>query len=280
MPIINEQLEIERSRDFFTDPNSYAPFDLDEYQRKILGCIDPRDQESTRLATLVQTPGGAIGTGLDLAIAETAINGDVVSIETGMVIDRNVRSSIKLGAHHNCKFVAGIPVVLDKMIEPDEFSEQTTRRWINYYNFNDELSFTLLNRVQDAAKRLREGRFEEDELLSWVERLDKGDNVVTMSGENTAKIYMVNHHSKVGLNRHKKHRETGIKVQGYHDSLGATISNLKSSTLDPERRRYALGAHIIKAAAVQSVIGDAETLYFEGIPTDSGLQVAEVERAA
>lgn len=277
MPLINNQLEVERSLEFFTDPQSYTAFDLDESQRRILGCIDPRDQEATKLLTLVQTAGGAVGTGLDYAIARTAATGHTTTIEQGIVADRNVRRSTKLGAHANCKFVAGIPVVLDEMVDPTDFTQNGVERWINYYEFGDDITTSVFRKVQDSARRLRERSYDEAALLDNVDRLYDTKNVVDMSGDNTAQIYVVNHHPHVGLNRQKKHREADIQVQGYHDSLGATIGDVLASRMTRKGRTYVLASLILKEAAVRTVIGDESTLHYEGRMTERGLQVVEAE---
>lgn len=285
MPIINEQLELERSQEFFTDPQSYTAFDLDESERRILGCIDPRDQVSDRLLTVVQTPGGGVGSGLDRSIARTAITGEAVTFQESVTVDRNVRPSFILSAHYDCKLAKSVPAVLDEMANPTPFTEFTAERWIDYYGLYRDITRPVLSKVQDAAKKLQEEKYkeyEEEELLNSVSRLYDAENLVTMAGENRARIYMVNHHPNVGLDRQKKHRgENPLKVQGYHDSLGATVDELRRfglSRRSHEQRKYVLGAHVLKAAAVRSVIGDAGTYYYEGYRTARGLRVVEAEK--
>lgn len=276
--MINEQYEIERSQQFFTDPSSFAAFDTDQRHRRIVGCIDPKDQDTNNLLTIVQTPGGAVGTGSDWALAETARSGEIVTVSQGIDAESKDLPFVKMGAHHICKFIGGITTVFGEMSDPSPFTEQGVQHLINRYSLQDVITPRLLVKVQDAAKKLQECEYKEEELLNKVNSLEPTKNVVTMSGKNTAQIYIWNHHPDRGLNRHKKHRETGIKVQGYHDSIGATIKNLAKSKATSEQRRYTLGAHILKAPATRSVIGDSQTIHYEVLPSESGLRVVEMDK--
>jgi hypothetical protein len=275
---IGNQLELDRSREFFMDPSSYGQFQLDQDLRRIIGCIEPRDQESDRLRTVVQTAGGAVGEGLDAALALTVVNGELTTIKEGIAADRNVRHTVKLCAHHDCRFIKGLASVLDEIADPSDFTADTVEKWTSFYELGDEVTPGMLKAVKDGAQQVREREYDEADLIEFVGTLYPTPNVATMKGENNARIYVVNHHPNAGLNRHKKHREVGLRVQGYHDSLGATISDQLMSRTAPELRYARLSAHLLRAAAVRTVIGGAheDTVYLEVQMTEHGAQIAEI----
>ncbi len=272
--------ELDRSLEFFENPSSYRPFDLTPDLQRILGCIDPRDQEGANLRVVVQTSGGAVGEAVDAAIALTVTGEETATIEQGMTQDHSVRHTTKLCAHHNCKFIHGINTVLGEMSAPSDFTMETYHRWVGYYRFGDRLTSRTLTQVTDASKRMNERNHDEQELVSHVSRLyPDQNNVGTMIGENNARIYVVNHHPLAGLDRNAKHRgDDPLKIQGYHDSLGATIMDQQMTHTRPDFLIPRLSAHILRAAAVRTVIGGQheDTIYLEAQMTTHGLQVAEV----
>ena len=274
------ELAFAQSIDFFQDPSSYTGFDLDRGLRRIIGCIDPRNQEGDVLKTVVQTAGGAAGEGVDNALGLIVAGREDVTIEMGLAADKSVRHTVKLCAHHGCKFMAGMDAVFSEMIEPSDFTQETYDRWVRYYEFGDVIGDTMVGRVQDAAKTLRERKATEAELIGFIDELYPDTaNIATMTGDNNARIYVVNHHPNAGLNRHKKHRVVGVDVQGYHDSLGATIADIQASRIPKDVRTPRLAAHMLKEAATRTVIGSGhdDTRYLEVQMSHTGAQIAEVE---
>ena len=132
--------------------------------------------------------------------------------------------------------------------------------------------------MQEGAAALAQDIHEESVLLEAVDRMYPSSNVVSMNGENRAGIYVVNHHPYVGLDRQKKHREENLEVQGYHDSLAASIGDLLMSRLKPEILHKRLSAHVLRSAAVRTLIGgdDGSTTYLEVQATEHGPQINEI----
>lgn len=277
---VANQEEFGRSLDFFMDPASYERFSMGRNLLRIIGCIDPRDQESTRLRTVVQTAGGAVGEALDVALALTVESGELTTLEQGLYAERSIRHAAKLCAHRECKFIGGLPTILGEMANPTDFTHESMDRWSIYYELGDMLTRGKQRKIQDAAKQQLEVVPREADILEVVDRLYSDEtNVANMSGKNRARIYVVNHHPNAGLNRHKKHRESGLTVQGYHDSLGATISDRMGSRVPASQRELQLSAHILRAAAVRTVIGTAhdDTHYLEVQMTSNGPSISEVK---
>lgn len=274
--------EMDRSVEYLTRPDSYAPFDLDGSQRLIIGCIDPRDQHGKAL-TVLQTGGGAAGEGMDSAIAHSIMEKRPVSLEEGLTLDVETRTDVKLAAHGICKFIAGMDSVKEEVANPTAFTEDTYDRYLLRYDLWDTITPPVTEAVQDATKELWEEPPQEAELLPRIDSLYPASvNVANMKGENRARIYVVNHHPNVGLDRHKKHRIHKPPVQAYHESLGATVANLKAMHSDPELLKYRLAAHLLRAAAVRTVIGTAneDTRYLEAEIGEGGIKVEETKIAA
>jgi hypothetical protein len=273
--------EVARSLDFFTDPNSYKPFSLEPNTlRRVLACIDPRDEHQVDpLPVAVQTSGGAIGEGVDSAVALTAVNGEPRTIQEGIDADLSVRHGLKLAAHQSCKFVGYLAVVLNEMASPSDFTLDTLGRYVSFYQFEDVVTPSALSSIQDGVRVVAEQDLDEHALVSHVDGLYPEHNVSTMVGDNHASIYVVNHHPHAGLDRTLKHREEGLSVQGYHDSLAATIADLELSRLDPEIRVARLIAQLLRATAVRTVIGSGhdDMIYLEVQMTEHGPQINEVD---
>lgn len=277
-------LEFERSRNFFTNPKSYVPFDLTRDRKRIVSCIDPRDEHRDSVKTTVQTAGGAVGEGVDAAITMSIMREEVTSIETGLASDRNLRKTTLPGAHHNCAFVGELPVILEEETDPSSFTLDALIRWANLYQVRDVID-TNLSRVKDAAA-LQQNLVQQRGTESLVEFVDElypdHPNVTEVIGENQARIYVVNHHPYVGLNRAALHREESLSVQGYHDSLRAVTDDLNNTLgLKPEVRGIRLTAAMLRSAAVRTILGGmhSDTEYYEVVVTDRGPQVEQQEAA-
>ena len=65
----SDSYEVARSFEVFTDPKSYKQFDLTKDHMRMVGCIDPRDEQDDDLKVIMQTAGGAVGKGHDAALA-------------------------------------------------------------------------------------------------------------------------------------------------------------------------------------------------------------------
>ena len=270
--------EVDRSMEFFMHPDSYEPFEIDRAARLVVGCIDPRDQHG-KLLTVVQTAGGGVGEGLDAAIAYTVTEGRPVGIRDALIIDRENRPAVKLCAHEECRLIQGLRDVQQEMAQPTAFTQESVDRWVDLYKIGDEVTPGILKSVQGVAEEMRHETYDEAELLSSVDELyPDSKNVAKMKGANQAGIYVVNHHPYVGLNRHRKHRERGLQVQGYHDSLGAGLANQLISHMNPDLRNTRLAAHLLRAAAVRTVIGGSNSnmRYLEAHMTTEGFKVEEV----
>lgn len=275
------QSEVARSIEFFTNPESYKPFELDAQQSRAIGCIDPRDQETERqLRVVVQTAGGAAGEGTDAAIA-FRVSGRMpnATIKDGLSEDLTVRHTARLCAHHACKFIGALPEVLEEMAEPSDFTEDAVRRWSKYYEVGELLGSDERKKVAEAARDMHKDAPSEADLLDHIDRLyPDASNVVNMRGENNAKLYVVNHHPFVGLDREQKHREERLEVHGYHDSLAASLSDLWLARLPSDVLRPRVISLILRAAAVRTLIGgvDGDTTFLEVQQTPNGPQVTEV----
>ncbi len=201
------------------------------------------------------------------------------SIEDGLLEDGTVRHVARLCAHHACKYIGSLPHVLEEMASPSEFTQTSFDRWVHYYELGSYFNDDDTKAVQESAATLAQDIHEESVLLEVVDRMyPSSNNVVKMNGTNNAGIYVVNHHPYVGLDRQKKHREENLQVQGYHDSLAASIGDLLMARLKPEVLHKRLSAHVLRAAAVRTLIGgvDGSTTYLEVQPTAHGPQINEI----
>ena len=281
---------VQMSREFFENPGSYAQFTQTADHRGIVGCIEPRDEESTphgEYKTVMQTSGGAVGEGLDAALALTVIGDKTVAIGTGMDIDKNRRPVTVFGAHHRCKFVGALDAVVAEMAEPSSFTLDSVEGWARVFNQWEHVRDTL-GSVMDAANVQLEYLREQDHMDNLVEHADQlypeHKNVAHVRGDNIARVYVVGMHRNVGKNRNAKPTdiETASKIQGYHDSLAATVHNLRGEDrVTNEIRGLRLTSMILRAAAARTVITRdimPEMTFYEVHPSDdtrSGLKIIE-----
>jgi hypothetical protein len=124
------------SFEFFTRKSSYDAFSLTKDHNRIIGCIDPRDPidvASGEHKIVIQTAGGAAGEALDASLHITAANDNrIFDIETAIERDKNVRGIMVLGAHHDCKFIKGMPAVLSEMNNPSDFTKESAGKWQSF----------------------------------------------------------------------------------------------------------------------------------------------------
>ncbi len=275
------------SLDFFTDKSSYSPFSLTSDHNRIIGCIDPRDPIDVAPGehkVVIQTAGGAAGEGVDASIYDSIINDFKPSdIEAAIERDKNVRGITVLGAHHDCKFIGGMPSVLNEMHNPSNFTIDSAAKWANY--FNQPKTFGRhIRRVMEAAGVQLDYIQEKDRLHDLVEHIDSlrpdHSNVKRLIGENTAKVYVVNLHPHVGLDRNAKPANpvTASAIQGYHDSLAASLGDIiESHNIERRERQVRVTSMILRAAATRTVLtrGNSDTTFIEVTPSKTGLEFSE-----
>lgn len=271
-------IEFARSREFFTDPSSYDRFDLTQDKNRMISCIDPRDEDRDDVKITIQTPGAGVGEGHDAALTLTAIKNQLVTIEEGLAKEKAARRVTSLGAHHACRFNEGLIDVLLEESDPSDFTLDAIERWTRYYQLDDFVK-PRLQSLSDAAQAQHDyiQAYGTDDLVAMVDRLwPTHANVTHMRGENRARLYIINHHPHLGLDRHKAHRERQIVVQGYHDSLRAAVDDLNNTyNLTLEARGLRLAALFLRSAATRTVLGTLhdDTEYYSLIPTDRGPQI-------
>lgn len=98
------------------------------------------------------------------------------------------------------------------MAEPSEFTKESMHHWNSHYQLSDVVTAKVTRNVSGIAAGMAELDFDEHTLLEFVDEMyPKDENVVTMRGENTARLYVVNHHPHAGLKRHKIHRGHALR---------------------------------------------------------------------
>lgn len=282
------QVNADLSYDFFTNKNSYGAFSLTKDHNRIIGCIDPRDPIDVAPGDhkiVIQTAGGAAGEGVDAALYVTAANNNKpFDIETAIERDKNVRGIIVLGAHHDCKFIKGMPSVLGEMSNPSDFTIESADRWADYFNHKDDFE-RVMPKLMEAAGVMKDFLEEKGRLEELVEHIDSmrpyHSNVKRLMGDNNSKVYVTNFHPHVGYNRNAKpdNPTDASNIQGYHDSLAASIGDVsKSHFMVDEERKMRIASIILRSAATRSVLTQdvPETRFIEVKPSHKGLQFNEV----
>lgn len=311
--------ELERSLDFFTNPRSYAPFDLTTDLRRVVGCIDPRPEDRDVMKTIVQTPGGAVGHAHDAALAMTVESGElfeaaeaearrqqmgpsavpawlggVATLGLGFRNYQSMRVTTGvMDAHHGCAFNNLLLNVLEEEANPSDLTLDTIARWSSRYESHGDLR-SPIKKISAAAGRLHGHILENgpgEDILDVVnEAYPHHPNITSMVGDNQAGLYIVNHHPHAGLNRERTHRGANpVKVQAYHSNLGASMSevaNLEMTGGIRMGRDLLAGAVLLRSAATRTLLGATphegqETALVEVYPSsnESGLEF-EVTKVA
>lgn len=281
--ITHEAHEVARSRDIFMDPGTYRGFDLTADHQRIVGCIDPRDEERDKLSVIVQTPGGAAGKGLDASLALTAFDGErVYTIGDGLHYDSELQRATVAGAHEACRFILGLPNVVAEITDPQDITTDTERGLISRYGLKDTGVEKRMQSIADAAMRQQEqiAAVSPDVLLDTVNTLyPHQQNVIAMRGENRAGFYILNHHPWAGLDRARVHRgENPLRVQAYHDSVRASQGSLEGTVGMPvEVKLLRLAALLRRTAATRTVLcQDLPNMeYLNVVPAPRGLRVEQ-----
>ncbi|HJQ08696.1 MAG TPA: hypothetical protein VJ836_04430 [Candidatus Saccharimonadales bacterium] len=263
------------------DPRSYQGFTLTSDHRRIVGCIDPRDEERQRLKVMVQTAGGAVGQGFDSSLALTAYSRDrVYTLDEGLHYDSDLQRATVAGAHRACRFIEGMGLVAAEIINSSDITSDTFRSLVSRYDLKETDIYKQQRRIVGAAKQLQDqiAACTPDQILGTVDELyPYHQNVIAMSGNNRAGFYILNHHPYVGLNRYRVHRgESPLTVQAYHDSVRASMESLAGTIGMPaEVKGLRLAALLSRTAATRTVLcRDNPTMqYLHVSPTLHGLQV-------
>lgn len=278
-----EAHEIARSREVFMDPQTYRGFDLNGDHQRIVGCIDPRDEDRDRLKIIAQTPGGAAGKGLDALLALTAFDPQgerSYSIDDGLRYDSDLQRATVAGAHKGCRFILGLSGVVSEMTNPQDITTDTERSLINRYGLRDTGVEERIEAIADAARRQQDelAKVSPDTLLETVNGLyPHQQNVSAMRGENRAGFYILNHHPYAGLDRARIHRgENPLLVQAYHDNVRASKDSLEGTLGMPaEVKLLRLAALLRRTAATRTVLSTPDMEYLDVVPGPHGLQVQQ-----
>lgn len=272
------------SREFFEDPNSYAPFTQTRAGLVIAGCIDPRDIELSHPGAYNvsrQTPGGEVGDVLDAALALTAAEGEFHAVQDRFGEDTGSMAGTRSTAHHRCKFDEAADVVTDEMVNPSDFTAENIARWARELGYGDVVRLRLPV-IADAAK-LQLEHLRETQPMGML--AEKAEETVHVHGENVAQVYTVNLHPERGMDPNAKPRDVlGVSLaQGYHDSLAANVEALRAvPSLPADVRALRLTAMLSRSAATQTVItGDRlseMTLYEVRPDNDAPNNLTVVER--
>jgi len=282
-----EAHEVARSFELFSDPRSYRPFDLTADHMRIVGCIDPRDEDDPGvLKTIVQTGGGAAGSGLDASLSLTAAddNNRVYLLEEGLRYDSKLHLTTVAGGHNNtCRFIHGLGLVAKEITAPSDFTDDTMRRFVRRYELDEDSLRSDTAKVIDATKRSMDviESINPSALLGTINSLyPYHPNVREMRGGNRAGFYIMNHHPHVGLDRMLVHRgDNPLTVHAYHDNPRAMMDSLAATPGMPgDVKRLRLSALLLRTAATRSVLcsGGAALKLLDVVPTRRGLQVQEV----
>lgn len=288
-PINSMEASKAMSREFFEDSASYGRFSLTADYRSIIGCIEPRNPSNAvhgDYKIIVQTGGGIVGEGLDVGIALTALEGQLVTIQAGMDYDKNMREVTVPGAHVDCTFDKEKPSVTSEMANPSEFTLDSALGWAQYFNKRD-LFDSMSQRVMDAAELQLEYLLEYQDELALLDAADrlypKHTNVASVRGVNIARTYVTNLHPKVGLDRNQKpvDEEAAAQIQGYHVSLAGAVADIGSSYKMPrDVLDLRFVSRLLRESATRTVITRDkmdEMTFLEVRPAhnESGLVVVE-----
>lgn len=250
------------SEAFFRDPQSYGGFSFTRDHRLIVGCIEPRDPVHTvhgDYKTIMQTGGGFFGEGLDQALAVYADEGDNLTVADGMRGNIAVRPSKAFDVHHDCAFHKSLRAITAEMADPSDFTQQSIDRWAHYFKEKEHIadSLGLLTTAAKVQLELIDTKPQEDLIKLADELLPHHHNVYPVQPVSMARTYVVNLHPHLGKNRNRKPADPAetLKVQGYHDSLAANITDLATAfELSKKMRGMRVTAALLRSAATLTVI--------------------------
>jgi hypothetical protein len=284
MAMQNQSREL--SRDFYSNPDNYSQFSLTKDARKIIGCIDPRDPIDESIGdhkVMIQTAGAGTGLALDASLALTVARNELVTVEEGLQEDSQSRLTTVLDAHPDCKFVGSMAVVLAEISSPGDMTAESVWYWSSMLDAEDTIR-PHVAQITAAAEQQREHVLGQEHMLHLVSDVDakfpQHANVKAMRGENTARVYTVNLHPNIGIDRNKKDPDNALLIQGYLDDLSASIVDLYNARgIDPTVRGLRLTALLFRAAAVRTVLTkDMDDMaFFEVSPAEEGVRIQETQ---
>ena len=100
-------------------------------------------------------------------------------------------------------------------------------------------------------------------------------------GKNTAQVYVMNMHPLVGLDRNKKRGDPSTiqRIQGYHDSLAASIGDLNDAHgLTGRERGLRFVGMLFRSAATRTILTQdklTKMTFLEVRAARDGLQIVE-----
>lgn len=288
MPELNMAESAALSQKYFADPLSYAPFDLVD-GRFIHDCIEPKDPKGVQFGqhvVVIQGPGGMAGEGLARAIALTADEGKLVTLEEGMEETVTRRPDDLFRVHEVCTFVGKMLVVQAEMANPSERTLEAMRHMA--VGVGHESAMGPLSRVTDASKEQLEYIQSQGSMEHVTDQANnlhpEHDNVWTPDGQGGAYVYVTNFHSELGQNRNTKpaNPDERLMVRGYHDSVAASVERLKKAAMPGRTRQLNLTANLLMRAATQTVIASVQsgTVFLEARPADTPAGIEIVEQIA
>jgi hypothetical protein len=274
-----------RSVAFYEDSNHYLHVDLNKYPI-IIDCIDPRNKfvgEFFSKLVTVQGPGGKIGVGHDMAIAQDAShNLGPSTAKEGADIYSRIGPGVAYPHDNVCRYAKGYAAVAHEERNPSDYTRDTLERWYDIHGF--EPSNQIRNKVKDAQSRHLEltlahgGEQNPDDFIDpkWSEVERAHMHVV---GPNLSRSYIVTHPNDIRVDRDTRRR---MGVQGYHDNIGAMLeiyANLKVSG----RQKEILGLLALsRSVATRTIVGMPypDMSYREVFPAphmENGIEIRAVD---
>jgi hypothetical protein len=171
------------------------------------------------------------------------------------------------------------------MASPSEYTLDTVTRTAQELGLSDMLHFSM-RRISSAAKEHQEvlaahqQSVSLDTFVEHVDRIHPGrPNVKRMRGDNISRVYVTNLHPNVGIDRNNKpdDEEQATLIQGYHDSLAASLGDLANvRSLPYETRQLRAAALLLRSAATRSVLTAdhlEEMTFYTVRPAHDGLKI-------
>jgi len=253
--------EIARARDHLTTLAGYTSFDLTPDGRIMSGCMDPRadDVLGQPQMTKMMGPGGEVGEAADHAVALTAVENRLVTLDEALEEDLRLRRTSVHGAHYDCAYVTSFGAIMGEMANPSAQTAESVDKWIFGHELGYLVTQDVLTGVRNAAWQQAEDWRFQGTPESIVHAIDAHHpyhaNVPHMLGKATPHFYIVNNYPTLGLDRHKKHNTATLRAQAYHDNLGARLGDIHNThALPVDVRSHRMGALMLRSAATRTVI--------------------------
>lgn len=285
--------DIQRSFDFYHDPDSYVPFDRTLGGLLLRICIDPRTAKTKTkakpLLTAEQSPGGQTGYNMDEALVQTVELGEPVCARSaGFDEAKMIEAAGIVGdAHADCKYRETLPMSVVEIAEPSERTLDTYYRHLRHLGLRDEID-PYREDIQIAALKYLDNPSLLDAFaaraLTDVKLATPGAKVPHMDNSGVPLAFINNYLSDLGLDRDTKHRELQLPGKAYHNSVAAAVANLeKIPALRNNKIRMGQRAcaAALRFASVQTIILENNPGLTElDVVRDSDGQVQILERIA